>query len=95
MIKSPVNKQAAIFLSRKPRVQTIAEGLDIFATKLCSPEVAQNVKEMISRNKLGDDVHIAITIKIRRDPRADGQFAITMDTKMGTELGNEGFFGLG
>ena len=94
MNKSPVNKQAAIFLSRKPRVQTIAEGLNIFATKLCSPEVAQNVKEMISRNKQGDDVHIAITIKIRRDPRTDGNFAITMDTRIGTELGNEGFFGL-
>lgn len=92
--QTPVNKQASIFLSRKNRVETIAQGLEIFATKLTSPEVAQNVKEMIARNRLGDDVHVGITLKIRRDPRTPDKFAVTMATQMASELGNEGFFGL-
>jgi hypothetical protein len=90
----PVNKQAALFLTRKNRLETIGEALDKFASKLCSPEVAQNVKEMIARNRLGDDVQIAITLKIRRDPRTPDQFAVSMDTKMASELGTEGYYGL-
>lgn len=90
----PVNKQAALFLTRRGRIETIGEALDKFASKICSPEVAQNIKELIARNRIGDDACLTITLKVRRDPRTADQFAVSMSTKMGTELGQEGFYGL-
>jgi hypothetical protein len=90
----PIDKKAACFLSRKARVETISEALDKFASKLCSPDVAQGVKDMMQANGAGEDTGLTITLRVRRDQRTADQYVVTMDSRLSKELGREEFFGL-
>lgn len=90
----PINKKAACFLSRKARIETIREALDKFASKLCSTDVAQSVREMVASNSAGEDLGLKITLRVRRDQRTADQYVVTMDSRLSKELGREEFFGL-
>jgi hypothetical protein len=90
----PVNKQAAIFLSRKNRVDTINEAIQIFATKLCSPEVSANIKSMMACNAAGEDVGLTLTLRVRRDQRTADQYAVTFDSRLSKEVSRTEYFGL-
>ena len=67
--RQPVNKQSALFLSRKRRLETINEVLEKFAVEITSLETASKVRELLYRNENGSDCEVVITVKIRGDQR--------------------------
>jgi hypothetical protein len=89
-----INKQASIFLTRKDRFTTINAALERFACKICSPEIAQNIKELIALNDLGEDTALSINIKVFKDSRSHGKFVAVMGTQIYRGLGKEQFEGL-
>lgn len=94
MNTEPVNKQASIFLSRKNRVDTVNEAIQIFATKLCSSEVADNIKEMMVCNTAGEDVGLTLTLRVRRDQRTADQYVVSFDSRLSKEVSRLEYFGL-
>ena len=87
----PVNKSAALFLTRKERIETIQAALDRFAVKVCSPEAAASIKEMLARNSLGEHVGVRIAITIKPDNRQSGRFFALLSSRMIKDLGEEHF----
>jgi hypothetical protein len=90
----PVNKQASIFLSRKKRVDSIKEAIEIFATKLLSPEVADDIKSMMACNQSGEDVGLTLTLRVRRDLRTADQYVVSFDSRLSKEVSRQEYYGL-
>jgi hypothetical protein len=91
----PVNKQAAIFLSRKSRVETLEEALSIFANKLSDKSVASSALDLLDQHIQDDSPTLTISVKIRKDQRTPGNVTAEMVTSLSGELGRESFYGLG
>ena len=90
----PVNKQSALFLSRKPRIETIAEALEKFAVDVTGPQTASKIKEMLYKAENGEDAEVTISIKIRPDMKAPGLAIASIDSRVTSRMGTESFFGL-
>jgi hypothetical protein len=88
---TPINKQASIFLSKKPRVETLSEALEKFALKLTSPGVADEIKKLIHP---GSRCGVRITVSIRGDARVEGLYHSQLKTFQFTDLGEESYSGL-
>jgi hypothetical protein len=91
---NPVNKQAALFLTRKPRVETVSEALEIFANKITSPDTANKVREIIKCMNAGEDTEVSISLKIRPEFKHRGGLVVTIQTRTSNLLGAETFNGL-
>jgi len=81
---TPVNRQASIFLSRKKRVETVREALEIFSAKILEPEVADNIIEMLKSRTRS---RLEMTIRIRRDVKTQTEFMVDMDASLKQDLG--------
>lgn len=91
---TPVNRQAAIFLSKKKRVETVREALEKLSARILEPEVADNIIQMLANRSTDESPSLQMNIAIYRDPRTPDQFTVKMRTSIKTELGEELYNGL-
>ena len=91
---TPVSRHAAIFLSKKKRVETVREALEKLSARILAPEVADNIIQMLANRGTDESPSLHMTISIYRDPRTPDQFTVKMRTAIKTELGEELYNGL-
>ena len=89
-----MNKQSALFLSRKRRLETINEVLEKFAVEITSLETASKVRELLYRNENGSDCEVVITVKIRGDQRMPNAAVASIEARLSSRLSAEAFNGL-
>lgn len=68
---TPVNRQAAIFLSRKSRISTMEEALELFVDKLLSGGLPNQLREVC---KSKDRPMVVIQMTLRTDVRTPGKY---------------------
>lgn len=87
---TPVNKDAALFLSRKRRVGDVQEALNKFAMAVCSPTTVAELRK-IMRERVGTDEskRISITMSLGPDGKDRTKVCIIMATRIQIELGRE------
>lgn len=84
----PVNKQAAIFLSRKYRIETMQEALEGAVTHLLSGKLQQQLAEIFTTQAFGTAPIVTFAISIRRDPKESNRYSYTAKTKVTHDLGD-------
>lgn len=91
---APVNRQAAIFMSRQKRVLTVTEALQRFALAITEPGVAQQIADMMAQKKSHESPALKLTLSIHSDVRNPGQFFAKMHTSITTEVSETHYGGL-
>lgn len=90
----PINKQAALFLSRNKRCETVQEALE----GACNAILRGDLKDKLAlafQGDFGPDPIVSFEISIRKDIKTPGHFTYRSKTKIKHDLG-EGcsFYGL-
>lgn len=87
---TPINKDAALFLSRKKRVTTVQESLNKFAMAVCSPVTCAELKKIMQDKVMKDETRqLAITLHLRPDSANPNHVWATMETTVEQSLGRE------
>lgn len=79
---TPVNKQAATLLSRKTRVETVSDALDLAAMNVCGPAFKAAIAEIFSEGKFGPEPVLTMSISVRKNGDLSGRFAVVTRTKV-------------
>lgn len=91
-ILTPVNRQASLFLSKKPRIDTLEEVIDLFINKLLEPETVDSIRKVLSDSQ-NSDCCVKLSMTIRRDAKGNGLFA-KIGTSVTQSFGEVQLFGL-
>lgn len=93
--ETPVNKQAAKFLSRKRRVDSLQEALNRFAMEISSPVTVEAVRKLM-RDSVKDDDRSRLTISMSIGPDFTNrtQICAIMASRIQVEQGREVMNGL-
>lgn len=91
---TPVNRQAAIFLTRRKRIETVKEALEKLSEQLLQQEVSDNIIKMLSERKPGESPSLVIKIVIHRDEKTADQFTVKLRTQICTEMSGEIYYSL-
>jgi hypothetical protein len=80
-----------LFSGPRDRVQTIEEALEIFATRITSPTVAEQARKIIQeRNKPA----LSIELLIHKDNATEKACTVKIKTNIQERLGQENFHGV-
>lgn len=91
----PVNKDAALFLSRKMRITSLQEVLNKLAMAVCSPVTVQEVRRILRERPLKDESNqLCIKLVVRVDAADSAKIWVMMTTTIQSELGRETYAGL-
>lgn len=86
----PVNKAAAVFLSRKKRITTVQEALNKYAIEVCSAatvdEIRKIMRERVMTGTLGS---LKISLTLKPDGAEPNKVWAVMETNIGLEVGRE------
>lgn len=88
----PVNRQAALFMSRRARVDNIQEAMDAVATRISSPEFVRTFMEALINSE--EFPEIELRIQIRKDVKNKGMFSVAMRQFLTQEGSRTNFYGL-
>lgn len=88
----PVNRQAALFMSRKARVESVQEAMDAVATRISSPEFVQTFMQAIAESE--ELPEIEFRVQIRKDMKNKGMFSVAMRQFLTQEGSRTSFYGL-
>lgn len=93
---TPVNKDAALFLSRKKRVQTVQEALNKLAIEVCSTATVMELRKIMRERigPLGIDAGLKITLTLKPDGSEPNRVWCSMETKIETHVGRETYSNL-
>ena len=86
MNDTPINKQAAIFLSRKRHSETIQDALDGAANHLMSGKLASQAGDVFA-GAFGPEPVLTFSVSIRRDVKTNDQYVYKSTTKVHHEIG--------
>lgn len=88
----PVNRQAALFMSRKARVETIQEAMDAVATRISSPEfVGTFMQALIHSDEFPE---IELRVQVRKDAKHKGQYSVALRQFLTQEGTRTHYYGL-
>jgi hypothetical protein len=87
-METPVNKQAALFLSRKRRADTVQDAIDGAVNHLMSGKINEQLAAVFGSDQFGPEPQVTFRVSIRRDPKTPGQFAYTAKTSIQHDLGS-------
>lgn len=91
---TPINKQSAIFLSRKRQIETVSEAIDGAVKHLLSGKIQEQLAEVFT-GAFGPEPVVTYTIMIRRDVANPAKFAYSSKTQVKHNIGGEAkFYGL-
>lgn len=90
----PINKQAALFLSRNKRCETVQEALEGACNAILRGDLSDKLA-LAFHGDFGPDPIVKFEICIRKDIKTPGEFTYKSNTKITHSLG-EGcsFYGL-
>ena len=93
-MKTPINKQAALFLTRHRRCETVEEALNGAINHLMGGKINEQLAQVFS-GAFGPEPWVTFQLTIRRDPQQPGTFAYNSNTKVGHDIGESTrFYGL-
>lgn len=88
--EKPVNKDAALFLTRKKHIQTVQEALNKFAMAISSPATVSEIRKILQDKALHEESKsMSITMTLKPDTAKPNRVFITMHTRIQNELGRE------
>ena len=82
----PINKQAALFLSRKRHSETIQDAIDGAANHLMSKHLSKQVSDVFAGG-FGPEPVLTFTVRIRRDVKTNDQYCYSTATKVSHHIG--------
>jgi hypothetical protein len=82
----PINKQAALFLSRKRHSETIQDAIDGAANHLMSGKLAEQFSDVVAAG-FGPEPVLTFTVRIRRDVKTNDQYCYSTATKVSHHIG--------
>lgn len=90
----PVNKQAAMFMSRKRRAETVQDAMDFVATRISNPEFVEDIKgtlEAVDDNTMAE---VQLVIRVRRDQKTTGALSVGLNQYLCHEGQRSTYYGL-
>lgn len=81
MNTTPVDKQAALFLSRKRHTNTVQEAVEGAVNHLMSGRLNEQLADVFT-GAFGPEPEVAFTIRIRRDPAHQGKYVYKAETNV-------------
>jgi len=91
---TPINKQSAIFLSRKRQIETVSEAIEGAVNHLMSGRIQEQLANVFS-GAFGPEPAVTFSITIRRDVAHSTKFAYTSRTQVKHDIGGDvKFYGL-
>ena len=92
---TPVNRQAALFLSRKPRCETVKEAIDGAINHLMSGKFNEQLADVFASGGFGPDPSVTFSVTIRHDATDATKYVYTSTTKVTHDMGTKvNLFGL-
>ena len=82
---TPVNRQSALFLSKKKRVETVQEAIDGAVKHLLSGRINEQLAAAFT-GQFGTDPCVTYKISFRRDPKEGGKFTYQSHTHISHEI---------
>lgn len=93
--ETPVNKNAALFLSRKKHMTTVQEALNKFAIEVCSPAAVSEIRKIMQDRLKGDDnKQLVLTLRLKSDHVTPNKVSAVMETRVIQQIGHESYVGL-
>lgn len=87
---TPISKDAALFLSRKKRVQTVQEALNRLAIEVCSAATVGEIRNIMREKLEGKgSSRLKITLTLQPDGAKTNRVFCVMDTRVDKHLGQE------
>jgi len=91
---TPINRQSALFLSRKRHMETVQEAIDMAASYILNGKLNEQLAQAFT-GEFGQEPTLTVSFSFRRDPKTPGRFSCTRKTKISHDLeGTASFFGL-
>jgi hypothetical protein len=87
MSSIPINKQAALFLTRKRKTSSIPEAIDGAINFLSSGKLLESAGEVFA-GQFGPEPKLEFTISIRKDVANPGRYVYTARTTVQHEIGS-------
>ena len=84
--KTPVDKQAALFLSRKRHCDTLQEALEGAVNHLVSGKISEQLAAVFAGG-FGPEPSFSFQITIRQDPTCPGTFSYMATSKVTHDVG--------
>ena len=86
-LNSPINRQAALFLSRKRHTETVEEALDGAMNHLNQGSFKDALVNVFAANDFGPEPVVTYKISIRRDVASPGKFCYQASTQVSHHIG--------
>jgi hypothetical protein len=86
MNDTPINKQAALFLSRKRHSETIQDALDGAANHLMSGKLARQFSDIMEAGFVPEPI-LTYSVKLRRDVKTNDQYCYSSKTSVSHHIG--------
>jgi transcriptional accessory protein Tex/SPT6 len=85
----PINRQAALFLSRKRHTNTVEEAIDGAMNYLVNGTFKDALAEIFSTEAFGPEPVVSFKMRIRKDVASPGKFYYTASTSVSHHIGDE------
>ncbi len=86
----PVNKDAALFLSRKKRAETVNEAIDGAINRLMKGELQDSLAACFTGD-FGPDPVVTFKMSVRREAKHSGEFVMSVSTHVSHEVGDSSY----
>ena len=87
-MNTPINKQAAFFLSRKPRTETVQQAIEGAINHLMKGKLCEHLAEVFAGN-FGPEPNVTFSVTIRRDATDVTRYCYSAKTVVGHDIGGQ------
>lgn len=90
--ETPINKAAALFLSRKKRVTSVQEALNKLAIEVCSAATVEEIRKIMRDKAMNEHTGgLKISLVLKPDGAEPNKVWCAMETKLVKDVGRETF----
>lgn len=89
----PINKQAAMFMSRR-RAETVQDAMDRVATRISTPEFVEDIKGTLDGVDGNTMAEVQLVIRVRRDQKTLGALSVGLHQYLCNEGQRSTYYGL-